>query len=197
MMENHGIPPFLYHATGLKAFNAILEEGLRTEHFGAVHGAMEYAPAGPSIYLSRHESSSNLNTALFDEGTDRVRLLKIDTSYLDVDLIYPDDALMYLVDEDYLEDCETFKDLTRPIISDFAERFGMNLNKARRVLTSCLEDGEKGYPAALREMWPEYLKVEGEVAYLGDIDPEAVCGWKAYCDRQWQEHPDPSDTLEP
>ena len=174
-----GFPACLYHATRLASFESILQEGLLADRYGEVHGAMDYAPAGPSVYLSAKLLSGNLNTALFDSGP--VILLKIDTAALDPDLAYPDDLLMYMLDEEFLVECEGPEDLDRETIEEFADRFGMERDKAERILTAALQAGDDAaYPAILKEMWPEYLKTEGEIAYLGDVPATAIVGWRFY-----------------
>jgi len=56
----------LYHATRRSSLDAIMKEGLLSRFHGKIHGAMEYGPAGDSVYLSRMKQSNNLNAALFD-----------------------------------------------------------------------------------------------------------------------------------
>ena len=173
------LPKTLRHATKHANLEAILCDGLLTRHYGAVHGRMDHAPAGPSVYLSRHEHSNNLNTALFEDD-DAVIVLEIDAAALDEAHIYPDEALFVLIDEDFLPDPdepvdgEEFAEATE----EFADHFGMSRKKARAILEACARAASNAdYPAITKSMWGEYLKAEGEIAYLGDIPPSAIKGW--------------------
>lgn len=174
-----GFPHRLYHATRYSNLDSILRDGLLTARYGEVHGAMEYKPAGPSVYLSASPVSGNLNTALFD-GRDVV-VLEIDPASLDPDLAYPDDLLMFMLDEEFLADLDAPEDLDKEAIDEFSARFGMDPDKAGRILIAALEaPDETAYPAILKEMWPEYLEAEGEIAYLGDVPASAIREWRFY-----------------
>lgn len=174
-----GFPDRFYHATRRASLDSILQTGLLTARFGEIHGAMEYRPAGPSVYISRHPLSGNLNTALFGDG--EVVVLEIDPASLDPDLAYPDDLLMFILDEEFLSGCDRPEDLDAGIIDSFAARFSLERGKAERILTAALEaPDESAYPGILKEMWPEYLEAEGELAYLGDIPAAAIIGWCEY-----------------
>lgn len=157
---------------------------MQARYYGKVHGEMEYKPAGPSVYLSRHEHSNNLNTALFEDNQeDPVIVLEIDGSYLDQEKIYPDEALFYFIDEAILPDPDLdpndpgFKEEFMEAATDFAIRYGMSLTRARQLLMRFFEDDGSNYPEISREMWRHYLAVDGEIAYLGDIPPQAILGW--------------------
>lgn len=184
-----GFTDRLYHATRRASLGSILQDGLLASRFGEIHGAMEYRPAGPSVYLSCNPMSGNLNSALFDDGAEAVVLIEIDPAGLDPDRAYPDDLLMFILDEEILAGCDGPGDLDDTIINGFVERFSVERAKAERILTAALEAAdETAYPAILKEMWPEYLMAEGEIAYLGDIPAAAIVGWRDYpypkCDPQ-------------
>lgn len=176
-----GLPHRLYHATRHANLASILQDGLLAARYGEVHGAMDYAPAGPSVYLSANSMSGNLNAALFDGGADAVVLIEIDPAGLDPDLVYPDDLLMFMLDEEFLADLEIPEELDGGKIDSFAARFEMDWDKAEWILIAALEaPDESAYPAILKEMWPEFLKAEGEISYLGDVPAEAIRGWRFY-----------------
>lgn len=171
--------PRLYHATRMENMPSILSRGLLTQHYGKVHGEMDYAPAGPSVYLSRHETSSNLNANLFARNEDgspaQVVLLEIDPEQLDPDLVYPDDSMLYAMDEMCLENWEDDDEEERSrICAAYAERYGIGEEQARRLIIACDEEGEDRYPHILKEIWREFLLVEGEIAYMGNIPPCAI-----------------------
>ena len=174
----------LRHATRHSNLDSIVQDGLLAKHYGAVHGRMEYAPVGPSVYLSRHRHSSNLNTALFDSG-DPVIVLDLDAAALDENLIYPDECLFAMIDEEFLPDPDEPLDGEEfeGAVEEFSEHFGMSKKKARTILTACAEAASDAeYPAITKVMWKEYLKVEGEIAYLGDIPSSAIKGWHLHPD---------------
>ncbi len=174
----------LRHATKHSNLDSIVRDGLLAKHYGAVHGKMEYAPAGPSVYLSRHKHSNNLNTALFDGG-DPVVVLEIDAAALDQDLIYPDECLFAMIDEEFLPDPDEAPEGEgfEGAVEEFAEHFGMSKKKARAILAACAgASSEAEYPTITKSMWKEYLKAEGEIAYLGDIPPTAIKGWHLHPD---------------
>lgn len=171
----------LYHATRKDNLPSIMSEGLKTAHYGDVHGCMEYALSEPCIYLSSRPESGNLNGNLFEEGGERyeVVVIEIDATGLNPDKFYPDDALYYMIDEDYMEFWEN--EAERPhLISDFAEHFSMSEDKAERMLSSCYEHGEGHYQHILKEMWKEYIEKEGEVAYAADVPPSAILAINPY-----------------
>lgn len=179
--------PHLYHATRARNVEDIRARGLLSSFYGDVHGTMDYAPAGDSVYLSRHEFSSNLNMNLFtgsDGKPEEVVVLTIDASHLDPDLVFPDDSMLYAMDEQVIGEWEDETDEERAeIVRSFSERYGVSEAEGLEVIEACLRDGERGYPHALKRIWPQLLRVEGEVAYMGDVPPEAIVGVKPY-DRQ-------------
>lgn len=169
----------LYHATRTANLPSILAQGLLTSHYGKVHGEMEYAPAGPSVYLSRHENSSNLNSDLFrteDESENApVSVLMIDADQLDPDLFRPDDSFFYILDEEYLESWEDIDDGEKAgLVREFSTRYSISEDSALDLLTRCAEEGEAEYSAILAPIWREILAVEGEVSYLGDVPASAI-----------------------
>ena len=171
----------LYHATRRDNLPSIMSEGLKTAHYGDVHGRMEYALSEPCVYLSSRPESGNLNGNLFEEDGERyeVVVIEIDATGLDPDKFYPDDALYYVIDEDYTEFWENEPE--RPhLIADFSARFSMDEHKAERLLSSCYERGEEHYQHILKEMWKEYMAAEGEVAYASDVPISAILSVRPY-----------------
>lgn len=176
----------LFHATRLSWLPSIMENGLLSSFHGRVHGEMDYAPPERAVYLSRHENSNNLNAKLFDEREpgDQVVVLEIDAMALDVEKYFPDDAFFHMLDCDFnIEeaDCSVaaFVEENR---ADFAARFGLDGEKAERLLGQfCSSDGDmESYAPIARQMAREYLAAQGEIAYLGDVPASAILGWKTH-----------------
>lgn len=179
----------LYHATRKENLDSILRDGLLTKHYGAVHGEMDYRPAGPSVYFSRHPQSSNVNTYLFDKGSAEIVVIEIDPTSLDPALCYPDDSMFYILDGDWLEEYEDVSPREQAnIVNAFSLKYRIGLDLAQKIFDQAMELGEGHYPQILQPIWRELLSIEGEIAYLGDVPAAAILGWKPYDDpeiRPW------------
>lgn len=181
---------YLYHATKRSNLDSILKEGLTVKHYGEVHGSMEYGPPESAVYLSTCENSNNLNCRLFTECgvDDAVIVLRIDSSKLNADKYFPDDAFFYMLDDIYCADTDEMtsselKEFVDEMYLDFATQFGFKDNKkAKRILSAfCKSDGSmEEYSDIAKKMGLEYLVGQGETAYLGDINPEAILDWKLH-----------------
>jgi hypothetical protein len=156
--------PYLYHATSQKNLPAIQRDGLLTRFYGTIHGGMDTHPPKPAIYLARGIKSNNLNTELFKHGP--IVVLKIDAQHLNVDEIYPDDAIYDLVTEG-----EIFN-----TARSIATALGCPLPHAHAILEQIENGDETTFPLILKPFWRWYLQWRrgGEIAYTADIPPALI-----------------------
>ncbi len=170
----------LYHATPISNLASILEYGLKSS-FHARNGTVDYKPAGPSVYLSRHEASSNLVTSIFCAPNDPVIVLEIDADQLDPDKMYPDDCIGAILERFWVDDDEQTgqpeKESFDDSATEFAKHFGMSVEKARDILMRTGTAQEDEIPEIVKCMTQEYMNTEGEIAYLGDVPPTCILGW--------------------
>ncbi|MCE6958493.1 hypothetical protein LAZ40_05445 [Cereibacter sphaeroides] len=161
--------PFLYHATRASNLGAILAEGLRVRHHGAVHGGMDLSPPKPAIYLSRKPASDNLHAGLF---TEPVVVLRIDTSGLDPDEMWPDDFIYGLWAEGEILSSA----------AAVAKAAGVSRPEGERILEGLEATEDAMLPLALKPFWRWYLlhRKGGELAHTADIPPEAILGVRHY-----------------
>jgi hypothetical protein len=161
---------FLYHVTRRANLAAILEHGLQTRFYGAVHGSCDIHPPRPAVYLSRKPLSDNLHCSLFD-GSPLV-VLRIDASRLESSQMWPDDFVYGPVSEgDMLEST-----------SAVARALGISRRQAREVFDRIEEASEEDMPEVLQPFWRWYLTLEegGEVAYTADVPPGAILAAAPY-----------------
>ncbi|MDW1583048.1 hypothetical protein R7Q39_11810 [Vibrio sp. 947] len=153
----------LYHATTKSNAFKILKEGFKRDHCGLIHGEMECRPEEKTLYFSKHQESSNLHTNLFD--SEEVVIIEIDSSYLKLDQLYPDDSFYVgIVQEELFADVE-----------DVIKEFDIPIEEAEYLIEQTFELSNKNAidykPFAL---W--YLSKEGEVSIAHDVPKEAILG---------------------
>jgi hypothetical protein len=187
-------PEFLYHATLRSNLDSIKESGILRANYGAIHGAMEYAPPEKAVYLSTSEESGNLNSALFDkEGPEtEVIVLRIRASDLRQDAFYPDDAFFYKLDETFCEDAEDLaedpaelREFIKEMTAAFCDLSGLDPKEGARTLMAFLrsEGTADEYAVIARKMGGfQYLLRQGEAAYLGDVPASAILDWEFHPD---------------
>ncbi|KOE73901.1 hypothetical protein ACXHQ0_19450 [Vibrio antiquarius] len=153
----------LYHATTKSNALKILKEGFKREYCGLIHGEMECRPEEKTIYFSKHQESSNLHTNLF--GSEEVVIIEIDSSYLKLDHLYPDDSFYVgIVQEELLADVE-----------DVMKEFDIPIEEAEYLIEQTFElSSENAIDYKPFSLW--YLDKEGEVSIAHDIPKEAVIG---------------------
>lgn len=153
----------LYHATTKSNALKILKEGFKREYCGLIHGEMECRPEEKTIYFSKYQESSNLHTNLF--GSEEVVIIEIDSSYLKLDHLYPDDSFYVgIVQEELLADVE-----------DVMKEFDIPIEEAEYLIEQTFElSSENAIDYKLFSLW--YLDKEGEVSIAHDIPKEAVIG---------------------
>jgi hypothetical protein len=156
------LPEFLYHATMEKNLDSILEFGLKTEYYGAIHGEMAIHPP-KSIYLSRFPNSNNLHTKLFEEP---VVVFKISTKDFDYNSIYPDDFIYDLFANE--EILRTSKQVQKAL--------GVSDLKAKMIFNDLIHALDKDLPELLKPFGPYWLshKLGGEIAYARDISAQNI-----------------------
>lgn len=161
--------PFLYHATKKSNLKSILNKGLLASCFGDIHGEMSIRPTKPGVYLSRHHTSNNLNSNLFQSGEEIV-IIKIRTSNINPDDIYPDDALFVAFgQEDIFEDEEELRAI-----------FNLPEEEARQLLELLCECQDADLANLMRPLWGWYLKVHGEISVSCDIPASNIVSVTGY-----------------
>ncbi len=157
-------PKYLHHATRKANVASIEQHGLLTRHYGEVHGGMEIHPPKPAVYLARDRRSNNLHRDLFD-GAPLV-VLTIDTSSLDLQEMWPDDALYTAFGHE-----EVFTTARQ-----VARAFDLSLPNAKDLLVRLEDARDDALPLLLKPCWSWYLSWRrgGEVAYTADIPASAI-----------------------
>lgn len=155
----------LYHATTLSSAKKILKNGIQRDYYGDIHGRMEISPNENVVYLSKHNSSNNLNTDLFKSG-EQVVVIEIDASFFDKKTkhIYPDDGMFCAFgNEQYLEDAE-----------EVAEVLSIPLEEAESLFEEMCDQFDDQLADFLKPLALLYLDQEGEISFAGDVLPEAI-----------------------
>lgn len=156
--------PYLYHVTRESNLESILRDGLKTSHYGSVHGEMDIHPPEPAIYLSRRAKSNNLHSDLFDGS--KLVILKITTQHLDPTEAWPDDAIYSMFSDEYV-----FANA-----SQVAAAFGIDRLQGKEMLSRLENASDADLPLMLKPVWNWYLKWRpgGEIAYTKDIPASAI-----------------------
>ena len=156
--------PFLFHVTLKKNLDSILKNGLKTSYFGYIHGSMDCQPKD-TIYLSKFELSNNLNSRMF-ELDDEFVSFKIDTSFLDINSLYPDDAFF---SSDALE--SVFDN-----VESISETFKIPMKEAEICYNNSFILSPNNVDSfKIFALW--YLQTEGEISTSIDIPPEAIVSY--------------------
>lgn len=167
----------LYHATLAQNLPSIIEHGLLSSHYGAIHGETDTPPNQPSVFLSRKPQSDNLHVSLFEQGPESVVVLEIDASFLDETLFTPDDFFLSLFVDMVTDPSETEEEQITNLISwlDISDNQARDVIGKMSEATSVAQEQD-----AVRELWTAYLNHEdgGEVAYAGDVPASAIIGWR-------------------
>jgi len=161
--------PTLFHATTISAAKSILQHGLLTSKCGFIHGEMAIRPPEKTIYLSKHESSNNLNSELFTQNQDIV-ILEVSTNMINENNIFPDDAFFCgFANEDYLVDH-----------FEVAEVFNISLKEAEKFFNViCSLSGEE-LVEFTKPLWNFYLIQEGEISVAQDIPKQSIINIRDY-----------------
>ena len=162
-------PKYLYHATKQSNIDSIMQNGLQTKYYGAVHGSMDIHPPLPAIYLSRKPASDNLNSNMW---TEPAVVLKIDFAQLDTDQMWPDD---FIYDAFANEEI-----LTTP--NSVMKALGVDKATAIDIFEQLTNASDEQLPELLKPFWFWYLthRKGGEVAYTADIPPTAIVGQRPH-----------------
>lgn len=145
--------PFFYHVTKKRNLASILKDGLKSSYFGDVHGEMDIRPKEKGVYLSRHEKSNNLNSSLFDNGGKLV-VLKIENSFIDQDLVYPDDGMFAaFANEDLFFDAD-----------ELTSELGIDVDEADKIFSIFENTFDADMAELMKPLWPWYLKKHGEIS---------------------------------
>lgn len=165
------LPPKLFHVTQRSRLKSILRSGLIRRHHGEIHGSMEIRPQEPTVYLSRHDRSNNLNTRLFDEAPGNpLVILEVDSRFIKKDRIYPDDALFVLFgQEDIFEDAD-----------EVSEQLGVDIGRAAELLDHWEDQTNDKLAAEMKDLWPWYLSEHGEISVAQDIPARAITAVRDY-----------------
>lgn len=161
--------PVLYHATRMDYLPSILKEGLKTTHYGKIHGQMAIRPPCKCVYLSRHKNSNNLNSNLF-ESDPKLVVLEISTDDINLESIYPDDALFCgFGNEDVFEDAD-----------EIVEATGWSLEKSEAFLKELEKTPDIELANKMKFLWPWYLEEHGEIAVAQDIPASSIVRIRNY-----------------
>lgn len=157
------LPESLYHATNIERVDSILQYGLQTKYYGAIHGEMEIHPPVSVIYLSRNETSNNLHVELFNS---EVVVLKISTEGLDLDSFYPDDFIYNMFANE--EIIKTARQVEKALMVSPLE--------AKKIFKELINATDEDLPNLLKPFWSYYLAhpLGGEVAYTQDIPAKNI-----------------------
>ena len=140
----------LFHGTSEKHLEDILENGLRPR--GAGDGVWEDFPSRPDlVYLT--DAYAGYFAAAGAEDGEKWVVLEIDPDYLDHEDFLPD--------EDFIE--QAHRGAKK---ADLPEWFGDDLKERHRYIWENLESWSHA--------WKDSLEHMGNVAYAGEIPPEAI-----------------------
>lgn len=161
--------PVLYHATRMDYLSSILKNGLKTEHYGKIHGQMAIKPPHKCVYLSKHKNSNNLNTSMFEDNS-KIVVLELKTDGIDLASIYPDDALYCgFGNEDVFTDAD-----------EIAEATGWNLEKSEAFLEELERTADIDLANKMKFLWQWYLEEHGEIAVAQDIPASSIVRIRDY-----------------
>ena len=152
-----------YHVTTLDSAKNILLNGFNTEEYGKIHGSMNIKPPVKTTYFSKHPSSNNLNSALFENDL-KLAIIEVNTSGFNEDFIYPDDAFWCAFsNEQFLEDPQ-----------EVAEFFDIPIDEASILLNLMENCTNEELVDVTKQLWKLYLIKEGEISTSQNINKDSI-----------------------